>query len=195
MQQHRQSPCVSISIMPQCLFFQPSYETKAAQHSTSSSAGFLKRVVVTSWSNDSPYWHWVATLSSGFTLSNVVLPNMSKTIKSASSGKPRIQYTQCKTTRYCVVLVVETRLQLRDQEKVLKPVLQDTQAEIRLKLQIQEMVTFKNQAYLYGNISSSVEVGTHSPFRGGFVQLLNFFNWYLRALINVRRKDLELGNE
>jgi hypothetical protein len=33
------------------------------------------------------------------------------------------------------------RLQLRDQEKVLKPVLQDT-ACIRLKLQIQEMVTF-----------------------------------------------------
>ena len=33
--------------------------------------------------------------------------------------------TQCKTTRYCVVLV-EMRLQLQDQEKVLKPVLQDT---------------------------------------------------------------------
>jgi hypothetical protein len=34
--------------------------------------------------------------------------------------------TQCKTTRYCVVLI-EMRQQLRDQEKVLKPVLQDTE--------------------------------------------------------------------
>ncbi len=75
----------------------------------------------TSWSTDSPYRHWVATLSRGFTLSNVVLPKPKKALALENLGYS----TKCKTTRYCVVLV-EMRLKLRNQEKVLKPALQDT---------------------------------------------------------------------